>query len=83
MVVAFRPQSIQTIKNKKNFGTQTSKPVFPISAKKCEIFSGIFVQIFYKYETALKSSIFHFEKLEMAFNFCIFFCGDAMSGTVR
>ena len=34
--------------------------MFPISAKKCEILSDIFAQIFHKCEMVFNSSVFHF-----------------------
>ena len=42
--------------------------VFPTSAKKCEILSSIFAQIFHKCKTGFNSGVFHFEKPETTFN---------------
>ena len=47
--------------------------MFPVSAKKCEIFSGILAQIFRKCETPLNFGVFVFYKGEMALNSNIFF----------
>ena len=58
-------------------------PVFPIRAKKCKIFSGIFAQIFHKCKTAFNSNVFHFEKQKLRNSIEIqhfVFCEDAMSG---
>ena len=46
--------------------------VFPKSAKKCEMFSGIFAQIFHKCETACNSGVFRFEKRETVLNSSVF-----------
>ena len=50
-----------------------ARAVFPLSAKKCEIFFGIFAHIFHKCKTAFNSGVFYLHKREATFNFGVCF----------
>ena len=53
-----------------------ARAVFPLSAKKCEIFFGIFAHIFHKCKTAFNSSVLYLHKREMTFNFGVCFLSE-------
>ena len=53
-----------------------ARAVFPLSAKKCEEFFGIFAHIFHKCKTAFNSSVFYLHKRETRFNFGICFSSE-------
>ena len=50
-----------------------ARAVFPLSAKTCEIFFGIFAHIFHKCKTVFNSGVFYLHKHETTFNFGICF----------
>ena len=53
-----------------------ARAVFPLSAKKCEEFFGIFALIFHKCKTAFNSSVFYLHKRETRFNFGVCFSSE-------
>ena len=53
-----------------------ARAVFPLSAKKCEEFFGIFAHIFHKCKTAFNSSVFYLHKRETRFNFGVCFSSE-------
>ena len=50
-----------------------ARAVFPLSAKKCETFFGIFAHIFHKCKTEFNSGVFYLHKRETTFNFGVCF----------
>ena len=53
-----------------------ARAAFPLSAKTCEIFFGIFAHIFHKCKTAFNSGVFCLFKRETTFNFGVCFLFD-------